>query len=128
MTSPKTYLPLAAESLLNAYPGSFRKWHACRIWYVAEELFFKQSMAPKYIGENSTNSTWKGTNQVLGSLVCLTAGSRQSPQFYNPQNISEKPHSSQSPLQVISTSTICPRRGGKAERDTSPFQRERADT
>lgn len=35
---------MTAESLLSANPGSFQKWLA---YHVIEELFFKQSTAPK---------------------------------------------------------------------------------
>lgn len=35
-------------------------------------------------GKMPANSTWQGTSQVLGSLVCLTAGSHRSPSSTNP--------------------------------------------
>lgn len=84
MTSPKTYLPRAAESLLNAYPGSFQKWLA---FHVIEEFFSLKSTAP----ERAALPAWRGgtnfpltpngelvyapaegTCRVSGSLVCLT--------------------------------------------------------
>lgn len=146
MTSPKTYLPRAAESLLNAYPGSFQKWLA---FHVIEEFFSLKSTASKC----AALPAWHGgTNFPLtangGAGLCpswrhlsgigeprvpdLPAGSDQSPQHYrvrpaNPKTFLRSHIIHEDPPQVISISTVCPRPGRRAECNASRF-RQRADT